>query len=345
MKEVISRRRSGHIMNAFYCGLDVHKESTYATVLDSTGQVVAQKRMKNEEIPEFLGPLNVDRVAMEASTYIIPMYRRLAEEGYNLTVSHPKKTRYIAEARIKSDRVDSKALAELLRLDSLPESYIPPRDIAVLREKIRRRAFMVRQRTKLKVKIRDVLAYEGVKPSKEYGLFTGKGVEWLRCLGVEPVDCYLRLMAPLSREVLLLSRELRGLAGEDPDVRLLKTIPGVGYYIALLIKAEVGDISRFTSGDHLASYAGLVPSTRSSGGIERHGRITREGSRWLRWALVEAAMVHLRYDTPVTRLYHRVAERRGRKPALVAAARKLLTVCYSVLRNRRPYFNPLHSQA
>jgi transposase len=301
--------------------------------------------MKNEEIPEFLGPLNVDRVAMEASTYIIPMYRRLAEEGYNLTVSHPKKTRYIAEARIKSDRVDSKALAELLRLDSLPESYIPPRDIAVLREKIRRRAFMVRQRTKLKVKIRDVLAYEGVKPSKEYGLFTGKGVEWLRCLGVEPVDCYLRLMAPLSREVLLLSRELRGLAGEDPDVRLLKTIPGVGYYIALLIKAEVGDISRFTSGDHLASYAGLVPSTRSSGGIERHGRITREGSRWLRWALVEAAMVHLRYDTPVTRLYHRVAERRGRKPALVAAARKLLTVCYSVLRNRRPYFNPLHSQA
>lgn len=332
-------------MNAFYCGLDVHKESTYATVLDSTGQVVAQKRMKNEEIPEFLGPLNVDRVAMEASTYIIPMYRRLAEEGYNLTVSHPKKTRYIAEARIKSDRVDSKALAELLRLDSLPESYIPPRDIAVLREKIRRRAFMVRQRTKLKVKIRDVLAYEGVKPSKEYGLFTGKGVEWLRCLGVEPVDCYLRLMAPLSREVLLLSRELRGLAGEDPDVRLLKTIPGVGYYIALLIKAEVGDISRFTSGDHLASYAGLVPSTRSSGGIERHGRITREGSRWLRWALVEAAMVHLRYDTPVTRLYHRVAERRGRKPALVAAARKLLTVCYSVLRNRRPYFNPLHSQA
>jgi len=99
------------------------------------------------------------------------------------------------------------------------------------------------------------------------------------------------------------------------------------------------------SGDHLASYAGLVPSTRSSGGVERHGRITREGSRWLRWAMVEAAMVHLRCDTPVTRFYHRVAERRGRKPALVAAARKLVTVCYSVLVNRRPYYNPLHAQA
>ena len=88
-------------MSAVFCGLDVHKESTYATVLDSTGQVVTQRRMKNEDIPEFLEPLKVDRVAMEASTYIIPMYRRLVEEEYDVTVSHPKKTRYIAEARIQ----------------------------------------------------------------------------------------------------------------------------------------------------------------------------------------------------------------------------------------------------
>jgi transposase len=98
-------------MNAVYCGLDVHKESTYATVLDDEGQVLTQRRMKNEDVQEFLDPLNVKKVAMEASTYIIPMYRKLVEQGYDVTVSHPKKTRYIAEARIKSDRVDSKALA------------------------------------------------------------------------------------------------------------------------------------------------------------------------------------------------------------------------------------------
>ena len=294
MKEVISGRRSCQSMSAVFCGLDIYKESTYATVLDSMGQVVTQRRMKNEDIPEFLEPLKVNRVAMEASTYIIPMYRRLTEQGYDVTVSHPKKTRYIAEARIESDRVDSKALAELLRLDSLPESYIPPEELADLRERIRRRAFLVRQGTKLKVKIRDVLAYEGVKPPTEYGLYTRKGVDWLRGLGLEPMDCYLRLMALLSREVLLLSKELRGMSRDDPDVQLLMTVPGIGYYIALLIKAEVGDINRFSSGDHLASYAGLVPSTRSSGGVERHGRITREGSRWLRWAMVEAAMVHVR---------------------------------------------------
>jgi len=95
MKEVYSRRRSGHTMSAVFCRLDVHKESTYATVLGQDGEVITQKRMKNEEIPVFLEPLNVDKVAMEASTYIIPMYHRLVEEGYDVTVSHPKKTRYI----------------------------------------------------------------------------------------------------------------------------------------------------------------------------------------------------------------------------------------------------------
>jgi len=181
-------------------------------ILDTAGQMVTQGRMRNEEVPEFLHTYKVEKVAMEASTYIIPMYRKLTEQGYNVTVSHPKKTRYIAEARIKSDRVDSKALAELLRLDSLPVSYIPPRELAVLREKIRRRAFLVRQVSKLKVKIRDVLAYEGIKPPEGYGLFTRKGVDWLNGQHMEPVDCYLRLMAPLHREVLLLSKELRGKA-------------------------------------------------------------------------------------------------------------------------------------
>jgi len=124
-------------MNAVYCGLGVHKESTYATILDTNGHAVTQRRMKNEEVPEFLQPLKIDKVAMEASTYIIPMYRKLVDQGYDITVSHPKKTRYTAEARIKSDRVDSRALAELLRLDSLPMSIIPPREQAELR--IRRR--------------------------------------------------------------------------------------------------------------------------------------------------------------------------------------------------------------
>ena len=332
-------------MNVIVSGLDVHKEYSYATVLGPDGEKMAQRRMLNEEVPAFLKQYRVEQVAMEATTSIAPLYRRLTDEGYDVLVSHPKKTRYIAEARIKTERVDSQALAELLRLNSLPESYVPPPDIAVLREKVRRRAFLVRQQTKLKVKIRAALTYEGVKPPKEYGLFTRKGTEWLRGLGLEPVESYLRMMLPLRKEIRLLSLDLRHMAAGDENVRLLMTIPGVGYYVALLVKAEIGDINRFHTGDQLASYAGLAPSTHSSGGVTHHGRITKEGSRWLRWAMVEAAHVHFRFDSPVTRAYHGIAERRGKGKATVAAARMLLLVCRSVLKNRRPYYNPVYGQA
>ena len=154
-------------MSVVVSGLDVHKEYTYATIMGPDGEKMAQRRMPNEEVPASLKPYRVERVAMEATTSIAPLYRRLTQEGYHITVSHPKKTRYIAEARIKTDRVDSQALAELLRFNSLPESYMPPPEIAVLRKKVRRarrRAFLVRQQTKLKVKIRGTLTYEGVKP-------------------------------------------------------------------------------------------------------------------------------------------------------------------------------------
>jgi len=126
---------------------------------------------------------------------------------------------------------------------------------------------------------------------------------------------------------------------------LLISIPGVGYYLALLIEAEIGDVCRFKSGAHLCSYAGIVPSTYSSGGVTRHGGITREGSRWLRWAVVEAAMTHIKYDTAITRAIRRIAERRGEQVAIVAAARKILLCCYSVLKNRRPYRPFIHGQA
>ena len=327
-----------------YIGLNVHKDSTFVTVLDQDGRVAVQRKLPNERVPSFLKQFNVEKIGLEASTHVVPLYRALVSRGFRVEVSHPKKTRYIAEARIKSDKVDSKAIAELVRLEALPQSYMPPPEIACLREKVRRRAFLVRERAKLKTKIRGVLAYEGVKPSEGLGLFTRKGVDWLRSLCLEPIDCYLRVIMVLNGEIRRLSRELKQLAGLDEDVRLLMTIPGLGYYLALLVKAEIGDVNRFKSGDHLCSYAGLVPSTYNSGGVTRHGGITREGSRWLRWAMVEAAMTHVKYDTSITRSYHRIAEKRGRKTAIVATARRLLLSCYSVLKNRRR-FRPFPSRS
>jgi len=329
-------------MSAFVCGLDVHKDSTYATILDSDGKIVNQTRMNSERVLSYLSRFRVDRVGLEASNQVAPLYRQLVSKGYDVFVSHPKKTRYIAEAKIKSDRVDSKAIAELVRLDALPLAYMPDEKTAALREKVRRRAFLVRERVKLRVKIKSILTYEGIRWPSDHGLFTGKGVEWLHALGLEPVESYLRVIKPLDDEIRLLSKQLRGLAEDDEDVKLLMTIPGIGYYSALLVKSEVGDINRFSFGEKLCSYAGLVPSTHASGASVRHGGITKEGSRWLRWVMVEAAQTHVhKYDTAITRAYHRIAERRGRRVAVVAAARKLLMCCYSVLKNRRAYHDQI----
>ena len=328
-------------MSSLVCGLDVHKDSVYATVMSYGGEVIERRKLSGkDEVVSFLGRYPIDKVAMESSTSIVPVYRALKGKGYNVLVSHPKKTRLIAESRIKTDRVDSWAVTELARLDALPLSYVPPDDIAVLREKVRRRAFLVRMRSKLKVKIKVDLTINGLTPPSEYGLFTRKGLEWLHSLESDAVESYLPVLFTLTIQIERLSKELRSMAPEDEDVRLLMTIPGVGYYSALLVKSEIGDISRFPDGEKLCSYAGLVPSVSSSGGHTRRGSITKEGSRWLRWIMVESVRIHIKYDTSISRAYHAIAERKGSGIAKVAAARRLLMCCYSVLRNRQPYHDP-----
>jgi transposase len=304
------------------------------------GEVIEKRKLSNDDIVSFLDQYPIDKIAMEASTSIVPVYRTLRGRGYNILVSHPKKTRLIAESRIKTDRVDSWAISELARLNALPLSYVPPDDIAALREKVRRRAFLVRMRAKLKVKIKAYLTINGITPPAEYGLFTKNGLEWLHSLQSDAVESYLPVLSTLTIQINRLSGELRRIAPENADVKLLMTIPGVGYYSALLIKSEVGEISRFADGEKLCSYAGLVPSVSSSGTHRRYGSITKEGSRWLRWIMVESVRIHTKYDTSITRAYHAIAERKGRSIARVAAARRLLMCCYSVLKNRQPYYNP-----
>jgi transposase len=154
---------------------------------------------------------------------------------------------------------------------------MPDREVSALREQVRRRAFLVRQRVKLRVKIKSILTHEGIRWPSDQGLFTKKGVEWLHALNLEPVESYLRVLKPLDDEIRLVSRQLIGMACEDEDVRLLMTIPGMGYYSALLVKSEIGDVNRFPFGDRLCSYAGLVPSTHASGAFVRHGGITKGG--------------------------------------------------------------------
>jgi len=318
-----------------YVGLDVHKRVCYGTVMTHDGEVVKRARFSNdpEGLEEFMEGLHEAQVAMEAGYCWQPIYDRLEEAGHDVRLAHPKEVKALAKK--KTDKTDSETLAHLLRADLLPESYVPPRDIRELRDRVRRRAFLVGMRTKIKNRIHAELAKRrirlGVSP------WTREGRELLRGLGLEAVDQVLPVMAALDRQIAEISLGLKRMCGETPQARLLTTIPGVGYYIALLIVSEIGDVSRFPDSESLCSYAGLVPTVWQSGGSTHHGGITREGSGWLRWALTQAVHAHLRHETNLTRFYRRLAGKKPNQVAVMATARKMLKAVYWMLRNNEPY--------
>jgi transposase len=320
-----------------YVGLDVHKRVCYGTVMDEKGQIVKRGKFSNDPqgLEEFMEGIDEALVAVEAGYCWQPLYDRLEETGHDVMLAHPLKVKAIAQAKAKTDKIDSETLAHLLRADLLPESYVPPRDIRELRDRVRRRAFLVGMRTMVKNRLHSELAKRGIRLGVP--LFTRNGRELLRGLGLEAVDQVLPVLDALDRQIALISGSLKRMCGEDPQASLLTTIPGVGYYIALLLVSEIGDVRRFPDSEKLCSYAGLVPTVKRSGGSTRHGGITKEGSKWLRWALTQAVHVHIRSETNLTRFYRRLAGTKPGQVAVMATARKMLKVIYWMLRNDEPF--------
>ena len=243
-----------------YVGLDVHKRVCYGTVMDEEGRVLKQARFSNdpEGLEEFMDGVEEALIAMEAGYCWQPLYDGLEQAGYDVRLAHPLKVKAIAQAKVKTDKIDSETLAHLLRAGLLPESYVPPRDIRELRDRVRRRAFLVGMRTRLKNRIHSELVKRGIRLGMP--LFTREGTALPRGLGLEALDQLLPIIEALDRQIAQISGSLKRMSGEDPRARLLTTIPGVGYYIALLLISEIGDVRRFPDSEKLCSYAGLVPS-------------------------------------------------------------------------------------
>jgi len=314
-----------------YVGLDVHLRTCHATVMDEHGRILKQEKFPNErlEFERILKGIDDAKVAMEACYCWQPIHELLENMGYEVKLAHPLKTRIIADAKIKTDATDSEALAHLLRADLLPTSYVPPKEIRELRELVRLRTYLVRERTRFKNKIRAELAKRGIRALKNP--FAKRRTPLLSELGIRAIDECLAMIAALDGRIREVSSELKKGADESEDAKLLMTAPGIGYFSALAILAETGDVSRFSDAEKLCSYAGLVPSVHQSGATRRYGRITKQGSPMLRWIVQECLWAHLRCDTYITRFFFRVAAKKGRKIAAVAAARKLLVAVYWML--------------
>lgn len=328
-----------------HAGMDMHKRFSVVTVVDDEGRgVVEGRRLRNKEteLLAFFRELDQEvRVVLEAGPNWMWMCDLLDDYGIDNKLCHPLKTKAIASAKIKTDKLDSKILSHLLRMDFIPESYKPDSGTRNLRELLRYRAFLVRERTRTKNAVHALLA-RGNIDNPYTDLFGKAGLSYLRGLELPPVrraclDGYLNLLSSLSTEIKAAEQAVGEEFKVSPQARLLCTIPGVGPLLSLFILSEIGDISRFPTSRQLSSHAGLVPSISQSGGTVRHGRITRQGSTWLRWALVEAAIHAVGRPGPLRDHYSRLKRKKGNKVARVAVARKISTYIFYMLKEEKTY--------
>ena len=227
-------------------------------------------------------------------------------------------------------------LANLLRINQIPLAYVPPEAYQRLRDLTRCRAKLARDRAEVKIKLRDMLARQNLlSPYKTP--FGVRGLAWFRGQDFGMVGNMLRdeLLARLehfNRQIDVFDGQMSQLQPDFPQTAALADIHGIGLYSSLLIVAELGEVERFRTAKQVGAYAGLTSRVHQSGGHCYQGSITRQGSPWLRWILVEAAMKTIREDVALKNFYNRVRKRSSAKIARVAAARKLAEICWKRLR-------------
>lgn len=333
-----------------FIGVDHHKQTSTMTVLDDQGREVRTARLLNlrVDVEAFIreavpgGFLAV----IEAGRASYGMADLLRELGGQVKMANALQVKAIAHARIKTDKRDSRTLAQLLRADLIPEVYQREAWNREAQRVLRLRAFWLSLRVQVRNKIRALLAQQPeeirLAVEKQDGpLFGAKGQELLGSLKLGERDgeilrallrgyqTFQAFQAESDQVVAALYRDL-------PAARLIDTAPGFATTLAVLVAVEIADVHRFPRAEALSAYAGLIPSTYSSGERTYHGPIVK-GNMWLRWALVEAVHPAIRKDPGLAILYYRLARTKGPNVAKVATARRLLTILYRMLTENRVY--------
>ncbi len=324
-------------------GADLHKRVTQLALL-------------RDERPPLQARFPNDRASVERALSRLPAGTTIAVEsmgswwwfvdtarrlGHDVVLSHPKLTKAIAAARLKSDKVDAVMLARLLKADLLPLVWIPGERARHIRELLAHRGRVVRARTAVINELHAVYGKRNLEVPRALW-HRHQPAPWrpdeLGGYGPRIVDEDVALLKALNEQISGLDKALKGVAQEDPEATRLMTHPGVGALTAVAVRAWVGDIHRFASAKHLVSYFGLAPRVRQSADTERHGHISKEGNRMVRTLVLQAALSAVRHSGgPVRRHYLGVLKRRGKKIGRIAAANKLLGVLFQMMKQGLTY--------
>lgn len=329
----------------YYTGIDLHKKTSFLTTIDKAGQIVKRKNLVNDPklILRYFEEIdNPTRIVIESTASWYWLYDLLNDQGYHVVMSNPLKTKAIASAKIKNDKIDSHMLAQLLRADLVATVHVSSLEIRKLKELVRHRMRLVNDATRLKNRIHTVLTKNNIQV-RFSDLFGIEGIKYLQQIQLpdyhqSQLNSYLTLYEHLKAQIDPLTDIIKAAAKENLMAQLLMTIPGIGPIVAMYIVAETGDITRFSSYRQFASYAGIVPSLAASAGKTKKGHITKQGSKYLRTAFIEAAHAVPRIKKSRLNIFFRKKiVRMGYRKAIVATAHKLLQIAFYVLKNQTPY--------
>lgn len=325
-------------------GCDFHPGYQQIAMLDKETGELTEKRLsheRKEEVREFYaglaGPV---LVGLEASGQSQWFERLLAELGHELWIGDAAKVRASTERKQKTDRRDAELLLQLLAEERFPRIWVPTPAERDVRQLLLHRAKLVRVRTQVKNQLQALALNQGVQ--RKYKLWTTTGRKQLEMLPLLPWAArrraeLLQLLDGLEGSLAALDGAVSQEAHTRPAVRRLMTHPGVGPVTALAFALTLGPAERFRRGKQVASYFGLIPSEHSSGGRQRLGHISKQGSSFVRGLLVEAAQSAVRHEPQLRREYQRLSQRRCRALAKVAIARKLAVRLYWMLREEVDY--------
>ncbi len=320
-----------------YCGIDLHKRFSAICIMNSEGQIIQQRKLLHNcgELESFFQEQPILQCALEPVDNWGWVVDALQSLGHKVHLANTYKVRLIAESRIKTDKVDARVLADLLRTGYLPEAYVASPGIRDQRTFLRYRIDLSRQRARLKSQIKRLFRVENHQVPEYSNLFGKKGRVWLEATTLRPVherikEESLETIRHYDAYIAKLDAEIRRNCAKNDTILRLMTVPGIGQLSAQVIMAEAGEMERFRTAKHFASYCGLAVSQRSSAGKTRFGSITKQGNKNIRWILVEGAQKAKCSDPNLKRFFDRIAFKKGRAKATVAVARKLAEICWHI---------------
>ena len=326
-----------NINKEVYVGLDAHRETIHGTALNKEGEVISSCNFpaNHEAIEEFMKFFSIGNthIAIEACNHWKFAYNILHEKGYEVMLANPEKCRQISKDK-KTDAVDSMIIADLRRINYLPTVTILSDKILKLRDLCRHKSNITRMKSKVQTKIKSHLSRNGIP--YERSLWKKEKIVWLKSLKDLEIDSFLRIYDLLRNEEMLAKKEVIKIAMINQDIILLKTIPGVGHYGAVMIYEEIGDINRFKEPKNLHAYAGVVPGIYQSGNKSRT-KTRSQVNYWLKWIAGQCAGSIFRRKNKLQKYYLKMKSRRGCKIARKATARKILTIAWHVLNEKNPY--------